>query len=259
MGFPGGSVLKNLPADAGFSSVQFSRSVVSDSLRPVGSIPGSGRSPGEGNGNPLQYSFLGNPMDRRTWQATVCGIRKVGHDLVTEQQQRKLKLFYLQVAFHKHIQLTLTCGLRSNHFREASSDCFWVIFYLYMFIVLHFIPFFPPSQLKHLFISFISGLITVFHPFRQRVHESKGPVLLCYHHIPSVCYSSWHLVDIYKQLLNELKSGHSFLFLLNFSETHVRYVIFHCTNFQETKGMCVHTHLLEVTNLEMLVFDMLSL
>ena len=50
-----------------FSSVQFSRSVVSDSLRPVGSIPGSGRSPGEGNGNPLQYSFLGNPMDRRTW------------------------------------------------------------------------------------------------------------------------------------------------------------------------------------------------
>ena len=40
----------------------------------VGSIPGSGRSPGEGNGDPLQYSCLGNPMDRGAWQATVHGI-----------------------------------------------------------------------------------------------------------------------------------------------------------------------------------------
>ena len=39
----------------------------------VGSIPGSGRSPGEGNGNPLQYSRLGNSMDRGTWWATVHG------------------------------------------------------------------------------------------------------------------------------------------------------------------------------------------
>ena len=38
-----------------------------------GSIPGSGISPGEGNGNPLQYSCLGNPMDRGAWQATVHG------------------------------------------------------------------------------------------------------------------------------------------------------------------------------------------
>ena len=41
----------------------------------VGSIPGSGRSPKEGNGNPLQYSCLGNPIDRGAWQATVHGIR----------------------------------------------------------------------------------------------------------------------------------------------------------------------------------------
>ena len=40
-------------------------------LRVMGSIPGSGRSPGEGNGSPLQYSCLGNPMDRRAWRATV--------------------------------------------------------------------------------------------------------------------------------------------------------------------------------------------
>ena len=42
----------------------------------TGSIPGSGISPGEGNGNPLQYSLLENPMDRGAWQATVHGVTK---------------------------------------------------------------------------------------------------------------------------------------------------------------------------------------
>ena len=41
-----------------------------------GSIPGSGRSPGEGNGNPLQYPCLGNPMDRGAWQTIVHGVTK---------------------------------------------------------------------------------------------------------------------------------------------------------------------------------------
>ena len=54
-GFPGGSVVKNLPANAG----------------DVGLIAFLGRSPGEGNGNPLQYSCLENPMDRGAWWATV--------------------------------------------------------------------------------------------------------------------------------------------------------------------------------------------
>ena len=54
--FPGGAVVKNPPANAG-------------GARDASSIPGSGRSPGEGNGNPLQYSCLGNPMERRAWQA----------------------------------------------------------------------------------------------------------------------------------------------------------------------------------------------
>ena len=48
------------------------------------SIPGMGRPPGEGNGNPLQYSCLENPMDRRAWRATVPGVARVGHDLVTK-------------------------------------------------------------------------------------------------------------------------------------------------------------------------------
>ena len=61
MGFPGSSVVKNQPADAGDTG-------------DVGSIPGSGRSPGEANGSPLQYSCLENPMDRGAWQATIHGI-----------------------------------------------------------------------------------------------------------------------------------------------------------------------------------------
>ena len=49
----------------------------------VGSIPGSGRAPGEENSNPLQYSCLGNPMDRGAWWTTVHGVAKgVRHDLV---------------------------------------------------------------------------------------------------------------------------------------------------------------------------------
>ena len=49
-----------------------------------GLIPGLGRSPGEGNGNPLQYSCLVYPMDRGAWQATDHGIASVGHDLATK-------------------------------------------------------------------------------------------------------------------------------------------------------------------------------
>ena len=49
----------------------------------LGMIPGLGRSPGEGNGNPLQYSCLENPMDRGAWWATVHGVQRVEHDWVT--------------------------------------------------------------------------------------------------------------------------------------------------------------------------------
>ena len=58
--FPGGSVVKNLPANTG----------------DTGSIPGLRRSPSEGNGNPLQYSCLGNFMVRGAWRATVHGVAK---------------------------------------------------------------------------------------------------------------------------------------------------------------------------------------
>ena len=50
----------------------------------TGSIPGSGRSPGDGNGSPLQYSYLENPMDRGALQTIVHGVTRVGHDLATK-------------------------------------------------------------------------------------------------------------------------------------------------------------------------------
>ena len=50
----------------------------------LGSIPGLGRSPGEGKGNPLQYSCLENPMGRGVWQVTVHRVARVGHDLATK-------------------------------------------------------------------------------------------------------------------------------------------------------------------------------
>ena len=50
----------------------------------LGLILGSGRSPGEGNGNPLQYACLENPIDRGAWKTTVKGVTRVGHDLVTK-------------------------------------------------------------------------------------------------------------------------------------------------------------------------------
>ena len=49
----------------------------------MGLIPGSGTSPREGRGNPLQCSCLGNPMDRGAWRATVLGSQNVRHDLAT--------------------------------------------------------------------------------------------------------------------------------------------------------------------------------
>ena len=61
LGFPGGSDVKESVCNAG----------------DLGSIPGLGRSPGEGNGNPLQYSCLENSMDRRAWWAMVHGVAKI--------------------------------------------------------------------------------------------------------------------------------------------------------------------------------------
>ena len=70
MGFPRSSVSKASACNAG----------------DLGSNCESGRSPGEGNDNPLQYSCLENSMNRGAWQATVHGVARVGHDLATKPQ-----------------------------------------------------------------------------------------------------------------------------------------------------------------------------
>ena len=64
-------VVKNPPANEG-------------DVRDVGSIPGSGRSPGGGHGNPLQYSCLKNPMDRGAWQASLQSCRELDRTALTE-------------------------------------------------------------------------------------------------------------------------------------------------------------------------------
>ena len=71
MGFPGGSVVKNSPANAG----------------EMGSVPGLGRSPAEGNDNPLQYSYLENPHGQRSLVGySPWGHKRAGNDLSTKQQ-----------------------------------------------------------------------------------------------------------------------------------------------------------------------------
>ena len=77
MGFPGGSAVKNPPANAG----------------DAGSIPRLGRSPGEGNGNSLQYSCLENPMDRGACQVTVHAVERAGHDSATKPPPRDVCLY----------------------------------------------------------------------------------------------------------------------------------------------------------------------
>ena len=78
--FPCVSVVRNLPVNMGYK----------------GLIPGLGRPPGRENGNPFKYSCLGNPMNRGTWLQSMGVKKRVGHNLVTKQQQRTISLFDLQ-------------------------------------------------------------------------------------------------------------------------------------------------------------------
>ena len=71
---PGGLIVKIQPASVG-------------ATRDAGSVPGSGRSPEGGNGNPLQCSCLEDPADRRAWRAAVQGLRRVRNDLAAKQHE----------------------------------------------------------------------------------------------------------------------------------------------------------------------------
>ena len=87
-------VVKNLPANAG-------------DIRDTGLVPGSGRSPGEGHGNPFQYSSLENPMDRGAWWATV-------HRVAQSRTQLKINLARAFSGPH-FVQLFDLCHLYPNH------------------------------------------------------------------------------------------------------------------------------------------------
>ena len=100
-GFPGGSMAKNLHANAQDEDL----------------IPGSGRSPREGNGNPLQYSCPGNPMDRGAWWATVHGITKeldmtqqLNNNISDQSSQGEPSNMYFQA--HNQISMISACPSR---------------------------------------------------------------------------------------------------------------------------------------------------
>ena len=98
MGFPGGSEVKASACNAG----------------DLGLIPGSGRYPREGNGNPLQYSCLENPMDREAWWATVHGPQRVRHHLATKPPPPLALRFFL-----------LTCYTGSAQFHDHRHRMKW--------------------------------------------------------------------------------------------------------------------------------------
>ena len=83
------AVVKNPPASAGDAG-------------DVGSIPGLGRSPGEGNGNPLQYSCVDYPTDRGAWWVIALESQKVRHDLVTKHKHDNIHMLHITHHAHKH-------------------------------------------------------------------------------------------------------------------------------------------------------------
>ena len=86
-----------------------------------GSIPGSGRSPGEGNGNPLQYSCLENPMDRGAWRATVHGVSKSQTQLTVQLDYKESSDRLLSFCVPKSLRIgTAAVKLKNTCFLEET-------------------------------------------------------------------------------------------------------------------------------------------
>ena len=119
IGFPGHSVVKNPPANAGYP----------------GLIPGSGRSPGEGNGNLLQYSCLENPVDRGTWWATVHRVAKIWIWLSSWACTHIY--IYIDILIYSLFHILFHCGLLQDieySFLCYTIGTFWLSF-LYILVV----------------------------------------------------------------------------------------------------------------------------
>ena len=104
----------------------------------LGSIPGSGTSPGEGNGNPLQYSCLENPMDRGAWYATVHGVAK---------SQTRLSDFTFTFHSNHYYSLSLSClGLVCSFLFPSALKVKLLILDLYSFLIQAFYNYEFPSK-----------------------------------------------------------------------------------------------------------------
>ena len=90
MGFPGGTAVKNMPANA-------------EDTRDTFLIPGLGRSPGEGNGNPIHYSCLENPMDRGASRLQSMGSQSIRLDCMTEHAQYSIVPIYNSLFIHSPV------------------------------------------------------------------------------------------------------------------------------------------------------------
>ena len=106
MGFPGGSVGKESACNSG----------------DLGSIPASERSPGEGNGYPLQYSCLGKPMDGGAWWVTVYGVVRVGHDWATKSTYLKKNTY---------LSFRVVMGITENIYKVLDSCYCYCCYYHY--------------------------------------------------------------------------------------------------------------------------------
>ena len=125
-GFPGGSDSKASACDA----------------EDPGSIPGSGRSPGEGNGNPLQYSCLENPMDEGAWWATVHGVAKSQTRLSDFTSLQKIQTVSLPSRGKRIIKLIKKSMILYTFFHLEIDTCFtytcmstyvYVCMYVYLY------------------------------------------------------------------------------------------------------------------------------
>ena len=105
LGFPGGSAIKNPPANAGTTG-------------DVGSAPGLGRSPGGGNGNPLQYSCHNNPMERRAWCATVHGVTRVRQDWRTERRELRPRMLWVPPLWSLCPEVRIPCKTWCSRLNE---------------------------------------------------------------------------------------------------------------------------------------------
>ena len=108
-GLPSGSVVKSQPASVGDAGDR-------------GSIPGSGRSLGEGNGNPLQYSCLGNILDRGAWRATVYS-KRVGHDRATEHTYIVSTFYFIAYFINKNSYYFIKILL----YNKWCTNCFIIV------------------------------------------------------------------------------------------------------------------------------------